>query len=51
MKLLILKLEDPQAFLKNCKYIEEKEIRHINDNLNDFSSDDDDDDDEESHEE
>ena len=27
-----------QVFLKECKYIEEKEIRHINDNLGDFSS-------------
>ena len=25
-------------FLKECKYTEEKVIRHINDNLNDFSS-------------
>ena len=37
--------------LKECKYIEKKVIRHINDNLSDFSSssssssDDDDDDD------
>ena len=27
----------PQVFLKECKYIEKKEIRHINDNLSDFS--------------
>ena len=27
-----------QVFLKECKYIEEKVIRHINDNLGDFSS-------------
>ena len=27
-----------QVFLKVCKYIEKKEIRHINDNLSDFSS-------------
>ena len=27
-----------QAFLKDCKYIEKKVIRHINDNLSDFSS-------------
>ena len=37
-----------QVFLKECKYIEKKVIRHINDNLSDFSSssssDDDDDD-------
>ena len=25
-------------FLKECKYIEETVIRHINDNLSDFSS-------------
>ena len=31
----------PQVFLKGCKYIEKKVIRHINDNLSDFSSDDD----------
>ena len=45
----------PQVFLKECKYIEKKVIRHMNDNLSDFSSssssDDDDDDDDESHEE
>ena len=28
----------PQVFLKDCKYIEKKVIRHINDNLSDFSS-------------
>ena len=27
-----------QVFLKVCKYIEKKEIRHINDDLSDFSS-------------
>ena len=27
----------PQVFLKECKYIEKKVIRHINDNLDDFS--------------
>ena len=27
-----------QVFLKECKYIEKKAIRHINDNLIDFSS-------------
>ena len=26
-----------QAFLKECKYIEKKVIRHINDNLSEFS--------------
>ena len=31
----------PQVFLKECQYIEKKVIRHINDNLSDFSSDDD----------
>ena len=31
----------PQVFLKECEYIERKVIRHINDNLRDFSSDDD----------
>ena len=31
----------PQVFLKECKYIENKVIRHIHDNLSDFSSDDD----------
>ena len=28
----------PQVHLKECKYIEKKVIRHINDNLSDFSS-------------
>ena len=28
----------PQVFLKECKYIEKKVIRHINDNFSDFSS-------------
>ena len=28
----------PQVLLKECKYIEKKVIRHINDNLSDFSS-------------
>ena len=28
----------PQVFLKECKYTEKKVIRHINDNLSDFSS-------------
>ena len=27
-----------QVFLQECKYIEKKVIRHINDNLSDFSS-------------
>ena len=27
-----------QVFLKECKHIEKKVVRHINDNLNDFSS-------------
>ena len=27
-----------QVFLKECKYIEKKVVRHINDNLSDFSS-------------
>ena len=27
-----------QVFLKECKYINKKVIRHINDNLSDFSS-------------
>ena len=31
----------PQVFLKECKYIEKKVIRHINDNLSDFSYSDD----------
>ena len=28
----------PQVFLKECKYIEKKIIRHINDDVSDFSS-------------
>ena len=28
----------PQVFLKECRYIEKKLIRHIRDNLSDFSS-------------
>ena len=32
---------DPQVFLNNFQYIEKKVIRHINDNLSDFSFDDD----------
>ena len=31
-------------FLKECKYIEKKTVRHINDNLRDFFYDNDDDD-------
>ena len=27
----------PQVFLKECKYIEKKVVRHIHDNLSDFS--------------
>ena len=27
----------PQAFLKECKYLVKQEIRHINDNLAEFS--------------
>ena len=27
-----------EVFLKECKYIEKKLIKHINDNLSDFSS-------------
>ena len=27
----------PQVFLKDCKYIEKKAVRHIHDNLSDFS--------------
>ena len=27
----------PQYFFKECKYIEKKEVRHIHDNLSDFS--------------
>ena len=30
-----------QVFFKECKYIEKKVIRHINDNLSNFSSEDD----------
>ena len=30
----------PQVFFKWCKYNEKKVVRHINDNLSDFSSDD-----------
>ena len=46
----------PQAFLKECKYIEKKMIRHINENFSDFtssssSSSSDNDDDDESDEE
>ena len=26
----------PQVFLKECKYIDKKVVRHINDNLSDF---------------
>ena len=32
----------PQVFLKKCKYIEKKVVRHINDKLSDFFSSDDD---------
>ena len=28
----------PQVFLKKCKYIKEKIVRHIHDHLSDFSS-------------
>ena len=28
----------PQVFLKECKYIEKNEVRHINDNWSDFPS-------------
>ena len=28
----------PQVLLKQCKYIEKKVVRHINDNLSNFSS-------------
>ena len=28
----------PEVFLKECKYIENKVIRHINGNLSDFST-------------
>ena len=37
----VLKKDDnyyPQVFLKECKYIEKKVVRHIHDNLSDFSS-------------
>ena len=27
----------PQVFIKDCKYIEKKVVRHIHDNLSDFS--------------
>ena len=27
----------PQTFLKECKYIEKKVVRHIHDNLSNFS--------------
>ena len=27
----------PQGFLKECKYIDKKLVRHIHDNLSDFS--------------
>ena len=30
--------KDEKVFLKECKYTEKKIIRHINDNLSDFSS-------------
>ena len=30
-----------KCFLKECKYIEQKVIRHINDNFSEFSFDDD----------
>ena len=30
----------PQVFLKECKYVEKKVVRHIHDNLSNFSSDD-----------
>ena len=45
----VLKKDDsyyPQIFLKECRYIEKKVIRHINDNFSDFSSDDDESDEE-----
>ena len=35
-----------QVFLKECKYIEKKVIRHINDNVSEISSDDDESDEE-----
>ena len=28
----------PQVFLKECKYIEKKVVKHINDNFSDFPS-------------
>ena len=28
----------PQVFLKECKFVDKKVIRHINDNFSDFSS-------------
>ena len=28
----------PQVFLKECKYVEKKVIKHIHDNLSDFLS-------------
>ena len=37
---------NPQVFLKECKYIETKVVRHMNNNLSDFSSDDDESDEE-----
>ena len=37
----------PQVFLKDCKYLEKKVIRHINDKLSDFSSSSDESDEEE----
>ena len=30
----------PKVFLKECKYVEKKVVRHIHDNLSNFSSDD-----------
>ena len=38
LALITLPLNYQQVFLKECKYIENKVIRHINDNLSDFSS-------------
>ena len=37
----------PQAFLKECKYIEKKVIRHVHDHLSDFFYSDNDESDEE----
>ena len=37
----------PQVLLKECKYIEKKVVRHINDSLSNFSSDESDESDEE----